>query len=114
MSGSMAYLRTVLMLKALSFSIESVWSSLLASSAMEMAASSARLIICLSGWDFISICVVVCVLGFTMDAPSVGLPVTMDSSVYMKFIGFHAARYECICGGSVVRGVEGMEGYVSL
>jgi hypothetical protein len=57
--GSIAYLRMVLMLKALSVSIERVWSGLLASSAMVIAASSARLIMCLSGWDFISICVVV-------------------------------------------------------
>ena len=83
----------VLMMKALSVSIESVWSSLLVSSAMVMSASCARLIVCLSGWDFISIYVVVCVLGFTMDAPSVGLPVTMDPSMYMKSVGFHAACY---------------------
>jgi len=57
--GSMAYLRMVLMLKSLSTSIERLWSSLLASSAMVMAASSAQLIVCPSGWDFISICVVV-------------------------------------------------------
>ena len=50
--GSMAYLRMVLMLKALSVNIERVWSSLLAYSAMVIAASSARLIVCLSGWDF--------------------------------------------------------------
>ncbi len=91
LSGSTAYLRMVLMLKALSVSIESVWSSLLVSSAMVMAASSTRLIVCLCGWEFISKCVVVCVLGFTMNAPSVGLPVTMDPSVYMKSVGFHAA-----------------------
>jgi hypothetical protein len=77
----MAYLRMVFMPKALSVRIERVWSSLLATSAMVMAASSARLIVCLSDYDFISICVVVCVFGFTMDAPSVGLPVNMDPSV---------------------------------
>ena len=87
----MAYLRMALMLKALSVCIESVWSSLLVSSAMVMAASSAWLIVCLSSWDLIPICVAVCVLGFTMDAPSVGLPVTMDPSVYMKSIVLHAA-----------------------
>ena len=81
LSGSVAYLRMVLMMKALSVSIESVWSSSLASSAMVIAASSARLIVCLSGWDIISICVVVWVLGLTMDASSVGLPVTRESSV---------------------------------
>ncbi len=57
--GSMTYLRMVLMLKALTFIIDMVWLSLLASSAMMIAASSARLILCLSGWDFISISVVV-------------------------------------------------------
>ena len=57
--GSMAYLRIVLMLKALSVNIEKMWSSLLASSAVMIAARSARLIVCLSGWDFTSICVVV-------------------------------------------------------
>ena len=81
LSGSMAYLRIVLMMKALSVRIERVWSNLLASSARVMAASSARLIVCLSGRDFISMCVVVCVVGFTMDVPSVGLPVTRDPSM---------------------------------
>jgi len=61
--GSMAYLCMVLMLKALSVNVEMVWSYLLASSAMVIAASSARLRMCLSGWVFISICVVVWFLG---------------------------------------------------
>ena len=77
----MAYLRMVLMLKALSMSIERVWSFVLASSASVMAASSARFIVCLFGWDFISICVVVLALGSTMDAPRVGLLVTREPSV---------------------------------
>jgi len=47
--GYMAYLRRVLMMKELSVRIESVWSSLLASSAIVIAASSARLILCVSG-----------------------------------------------------------------
>ncbi len=55
----MAYLRMVLMLKALSVSIDMAGLSLLASSAMVIAASSARLTVCLSNWDFISICVMV-------------------------------------------------------
>ncbi len=55
--GSMAYLRMVLMLKALSVNIEREFSCLLASSAKAMAASSARFIVCLSGCDFISMCV---------------------------------------------------------
>jgi len=81
LSGSMSYLCMVLMLKAISLSIERVWLSLLASSAMVIAASSARLIVCRSGWDSISICVVVWVFLFNMDAPSVGMPVTKDPSV---------------------------------
>ena len=60
---------------------ERVWLSLLASSAMVIAASSARLIVHHSGWDFISICVVVWMFGFIMDAPNVGLPVNRDPSV---------------------------------
>ncbi len=43
--GSIIYIRCVLMLKVISVSIERVWSSLLASSAMVIAASSARLIV---------------------------------------------------------------------
>ena len=57
--GPMAYLRMVLMLKALSVNIEREFSCLSASSARVMAASSTRFIVCLSGCDFISICVVV-------------------------------------------------------
>ena len=47
----MAYLRMVLILKAVFVSIESVCSFLLASSASVMAASSARLMVCLFGCD---------------------------------------------------------------
>ena len=71
----------VLMLKALSVNIEWVWSCLLASRARVIAASPARFIVCLSGCDFISICVVVLVLGLTMDAPRMGFPVTREPSV---------------------------------
>ncbi len=79
--GSMAYLRMVLMLKALSVKIERVWSCWLASRARVMAASSARfMLVCLSGCDFISMCVVVWVLGLTMNAPKMGLPVTREPS----------------------------------
>ena len=52
--GSMAYLRMVLMLRALSVYIKRAWSYLLASSARVMAASSARFMVCLSVCDFIS------------------------------------------------------------
>ena len=79
--GSMSYLRMVLMLKALSINIERVWSFLLASSASVMAASFALFMVCLSGCDFISICVVVWVLGLTMDALMMGLPVTREPCV---------------------------------
>ncbi len=37
--------------------------------------SSALLIVCLLGCDLTYMCVVVCVEGLTMDAPSVGFPV---------------------------------------
>ena len=47
----MAYLRMVLMLTALSGSIDIVGLSLLASSAMAIAASSPLLIVRLSSWD---------------------------------------------------------------
>ena len=77
----MAYLRMVLMLKALSVKIERVCWCLLASRAMVMAASSTMLMVCLSGCDFISMCVMVWVLGLTMDAPRIGLPVTREPSV---------------------------------
>ena len=77
----MAYLRMVFMLKALSVRMERVWLFLLACRASVMAACSARLIVCLSGCDFISICVVVYVFGLTMDAPKMGLPVTREPSV---------------------------------
>jgi hypothetical protein len=77
----MAYLRMVLMMKALSVKMARVWSCLLALRAKVMAASSARFMVCLSSCDFISIFVVVWVLGFTMDAPRVGLPVTREPSV---------------------------------
>ncbi len=56
---SMAYLRMVLMMNALSVNIEREFSCLLASGAKVMAARSARFIVCLSGCDFISICVMV-------------------------------------------------------
>ena len=77
----MAYSRIVLMLKALFVSIEILWSFLLASSASVMAASSARFMVYLYGCDFIFMCVVAWVLGLTMDAPMMGLPVTREPSV---------------------------------
>ena len=58
-------------------------------SATAMAASSAMLIVCLSGCDLMSMCVMVFVLGFPTPAPSVGFPFTCEPSVYMKSRGFH-------------------------
>ncbi len=56
-----------------------------------MAASSARLIVFLSGWDLMSMCVVVCAREFTIAAPRMWLPVFWDPFVYMKALGSHAA-----------------------
>ena len=69
------------MLKALSVRIERDWSCQCWSSAVVMAASSALLMVCLSGCDFISMCVMVLCLGSTTDAPSMGLPVICDPFV---------------------------------
>ena len=46
-----------------------------------VAASSALFIVCLSGCDFISMWVVVLVVGPAMEAPSVGLTVICEPSV---------------------------------
>ncbi len=54
-----------------------------------MAASSARLIVCLSFWDLIAICVTCPVRGLTTPAPSVLLPLTCEPSVYTQSLGFH-------------------------
>ena len=77
----MAYLRMVLMQKALSVEMARVWSHWLALRARVMAASSAGFMVCLSGCDLTSICVVVCDLGLTMDAPKVGFPATNEPYV---------------------------------
>jgi hypothetical protein len=52
-----------------------------------IAASSALFIVCLSGCDFISTWVVVLVVGSTLEAPRVGLPVIREPSLYMKADG---------------------------
>ena len=80
------------MLKALSVRIWICVESLWRFRATAMAASSALLIVCPSGCDLISICVVVCVCGLTIDAPNFGFPVVWDPSVYMKLFGLQAAR----------------------
>jgi len=73
-----------------------------------MAANSARLIVCLLGCDLTSMCVAVRVMGLTIDAPSIGLPVFFYPSVYINSLGFNAA-WKCrmgyrlwlgVCGGS--------------
>ena len=53
--------------------------------------SWALLIVCLSGCDLTSICVVVCMEGLTMEAPNLGFSVFWEPTVYMKSFGFHAA-----------------------
>ena len=81
------------MLKALSVRIWICVESLWRSRATVLAANSAMLIVCLSGCDLISMCVVVCVSGLTMDAPNVGFPDFWDPSMYMKLSGSHAAEW---------------------
>ena len=48
-----------------------------------IAVCSALLIVCLSGCDLTSMCVLVFVEGLTIDSPSVGFPFFWESSVYM-------------------------------
>jgi hypothetical protein len=66
------------MLKALSMRIEREGSCLWRSSAVVMASSSALLMVCLSGCDFISVCGVVLFLGSTTDAPSAEMPLIYE------------------------------------
>ena len=54
-----------------------------------MAASSARLIVCLSFWDLIAMCVTCPVRWLIAPAPNVLLPLTCEPSVYTKSLGFH-------------------------
>jgi len=56
-----------------------------------IAASSALFLVCFSGCDFICMWGVVLVVGSTMEAPRMGLPVICEPSVYMKSDGCHAA-----------------------
>ena len=64
---------------------------------------STLLIVCRSGCDLMSMCVMVFVLGFTTPAPSVGFPLTYEPSVYMKSRGFHL-RLCCVVWSIVVLG----------
>ena len=57
--------------------------------AIVMAASSAKLIACLYVCDLMSICVMVCIRGFTIRAPSVLLPLTCEPFVYTKSLESH-------------------------
>ena len=54
-----------------------------------MAASSALFIVCRSGCDLMSMCVVVSVFGMATPAPTVELPFICEPSVYTKYPGFH-------------------------
>ncbi len=54
-----------------------------------MAASFALLIACLYGCDLISMCVMVCVLGFATPTPSVVLSLTCKPYVQMNSSGLH-------------------------
>ncbi len=72
-------------------------------SATAMAASFALLIVCRSGCDLMSMCVMVFVLGFTTPVPSVGFPLTCEPSVYMKSRGYHL-RLCCVVWSIVMLG----------
>ncbi len=76
--------------------------------AVVMAASSALLIVYLSFWDLITMCVTCSVRGLTTPAPSVLLPLTCEPSVYTKSLGFHFLLWSlvfkivvvsCVCIG---------------
>ncbi len=62
-------------------SIRRIGASLCMSMARVMAASSALLMMCRSSCGLISMCVVMPILGFTTDAPSVGFPDFCEPSV---------------------------------
>ena len=65
--------------------------------AVVMAASSTLLIVCLSFWYLISMCVVCSFLGLTTPAPSVLFPFTCEPSVYTKSLGFHFLLWGLVC-----------------
>ena len=81
-----------------------IWSSVFSClSATAMAASSALLIVCRSGCDLMSMCVMMFLLEFNIPAPIVGFPLTCEPSVYMKSSGFHL-RLCCVVWSIVVVG----------
>ncbi len=59
-------------------------------------------------------CVVIFVIGSTIDAPSVGLPLILDLSLYMRYFGHHTDKNERTWLANDVCGILGMEGYLSL
>ncbi len=79
-------------MKPLSVSIWRIGASLCMSMARVMAASSALLMVWRSSCDLILMCVLMPVLGLTTDAHSVASPDFFEPSVYIKFVGSHAAR----------------------
>ncbi len=90
--------------KALSVRIWRSGASLCRSMVRVMADSYAMLMVCRSSLDFISMWMVVPVIGLTIDAPSVGFPVFLSVRVDEVF-GFQAA-WNClgesligVCGG---------------
>ena len=79
--GSIVWLRIVFMQNELSVGML-MWSSVFSClSAITMGACSDVLIVCLSGCDLLSKCVMDFVLGFTTPATSLGFPLTCEPSV---------------------------------
>ena len=68
-----------------------------------MAAGSAMLIVYRSGCDFMSMCLMEFVLGFTTHAPNAGFPFTCEPSVETKSLGFYL-RLRCLVWSIVVFG----------
>jgi hypothetical protein len=59
-----------------------MWSSVFSClSGTAMATNSAMFIVCLSGCDFMSLCLMVFFIGFNTPAPRVELPLTCEPSV---------------------------------
>jgi len=100
----MAYFRSVLILNALSVNRERIGFSLFASSAMVIAVSSAQLMVWRSDCVLISMCVVVCVVGSTIDDPSVSLPVIWEEDLSLQRRG----------PGTLPMGAEGHTGIVGF
>ena len=82
--------------KALSVIIPRWGTCALVIKATIMAASSARLMVCLSGFDFTNMRVVLPCFGSTTAAPRAEEPFMSDPSVYTKSVGFHASGASCV------------------